>query len=189
MVTLSSGICKARDFRVLAQTGQFTDEMVNAVPAQGDFSDVHAFQLPSFLYVEIELGKFKSLDKWLENIVSDRDEWVFGVHQPNHWMVVVIDWSSKTIQLYDPMRKTLSKDGRRILGVSPLRDRDVSETKSESSTLKPGRNPSGRTNDHGDISHGESISARITDLGESRHCKVHCRLLVMFKIAADMQFG
>ncbi|KAK0767461.1 hypothetical protein LTR59_018325, partial [Friedmanniomyces endolithicus] len=112
-VALNPGICGSRSLRLLASDGRLTDELVT-VPLLGVGSHNHAYLLPSAVYTNISEHRWKALDRWK---IRPGERWIFGIQETNHWMAVKIDWKDRLIQLYDPMERTLSRRGKRILGV------------------------------------------------------------------------
>ncbi|KAK0860550.1 hypothetical protein LTR87_017270 [Friedmanniomyces endolithicus] len=112
-VALNPGICGSRSLRLLASDGRLTDELVDTVPLLGVGSHNHAYLLPSAVYTNISERRWKALDRWK---IRPGERWIFGIQETNHWMAVKIDWKDRLIQSYDPMERTLSRRGKRILG-------------------------------------------------------------------------
>ena len=100
----------------------YNDEFIDGAPLLGTIEESCAYQLPSAIYKNLLAGKFKDLQAWVKNAPHNTRKWVFGICEDRHWMAVRIDWESKLIQYYDPMRdprqKGLSDQAREKLRVS-----------------------------------------------------------------------
>lgn len=117
-ISVNRGIWNPRSFRQLAAEGKYSDEFVDGVPVLSEVKCAKAYLFPSAMYTNIAARRYSRLESWVKN--ADPEEtrvWVFGICKSDHWTAVRIDWTSRTIHIYDPMGKKSSAQSRLKLKV------------------------------------------------------------------------